>query len=52
VRLIMDPRIYYADLVRLQLFDLLFCELRSILGQVSSMSDISLTEARYATETT
>lgn len=50
----MNPRVYYADFVRLQLFDLIFCEAHTIscLGQVSSLSDISLTEARYATETT
>lgn len=50
----MDPRVYYADFVRLQLFDLLFCEAYTIscLEHVSSLSDIPLTEARYATETT
>lgn len=56
MRLIMDPRVYHADLVRLQLVELLFCEIgihnRLGLLALGHAALGGLAEARYATETT
>jgi hypothetical protein len=55
MRLIMDPRVHHADLIRLELLELFFCEVCIRLGHVNSIryhAATSVIESRSATETT